>query len=101
MPNQLIQEKAIQKEEIPEPPAWNVMLHNDDYTPHSLVVGIIAQEFNLGYSYAVQVMLQADQQGMAIVCNIAQHDLAEAKCRKIMDFARANGFPLTLTVEKA
>ena len=101
MPNQLDLEKTIQKEEIPEPPKWNIVLHNDDYTHPEFVCQLLAIIFHMRYEYSVQVMLKAHTTGKAIVANVSQADIAEMKVMHAMQEAKAHGFPLTLSVEKA
>ncbi|MBI3242841.1 MAG: ATP-dependent Clp protease adaptor ClpS [Chloroflexi bacterium] len=75
-----------------------VLLHNDDVTTMDFVVFVLRSVFELSGERAEDVMLAAHLRGIAYV---ATYPLEEAKYRvgQAHALARAEGFPLTLTIE--
>jgi len=80
-----------------DPPS-KVLLHNDDVTTMEFVVFILRAIFELSWQGAEDVMLTAHVQGIALV---GVYPLEEAKYKigQAHGLARAEGYPLTLTVE--
>lgn len=94
-------EKAVVEEAKPRlkrPPMYQVILHNDDFTPMDFVVEILKKIFFLPEEKAIQIMLQVHQSGKAI-CGIFTRDIAETKVALVTDSARSNDFPLLCTME--
>lgn len=82
------------------PPAmYQVMLHNDDYTPMEFVVLVLEMFFNMAPARANVVMYEVHTQGLA-VCGIFTRDFAETKVSQVTEFARENNFPLLCTMER-
>lgn len=75
-----------------------VMLLNDDYTPVEYVVRVLQEEFGLGALKATWVTLKAHVSGRSLV-GVYPRAEAEAKVRAAMQRARADGWPLLLSVE--
>ena len=59
---------------------------------------VLKQVFFLSEEKAQALMLQVHHSDKAVV-GIYTYDIAVSKARKASDMARANGFPLRLTVE--
>jgi ATP-dependent Clp protease adaptor protein ClpS len=80
-----------------EPPT-RVLLHNDDVTTMEFVVMVLRSIFELAWLDAEKVMLAAHVKGLALV---GVYPLEDAKYRvgQAHALARAEGFPLTLTIE--
>lgn len=75
-----------------------VILHNDDITTMEFVVFILRGVFELSWERAEDVMLTAHLRGIAYV---GTYPLEDAKYRvgQAHALARAEGFPLALTIE--
>lgn len=76
-----------------------VVLVNDDYTPAEYVVRVLQQELGLGWWKANWVMLKAHVSGRALV-GLYPRTEAEAKVQAAIERARADGWPLLLSVEE-
>lgn len=80
------------------PRQYQVVFHNDDYTPMDFVVLAITRFFHRGETEATQIMLQVHHRGYGIVGQFSR-DVAETKAEQVMAFARAHGHPLRCTAE--
>ena len=87
------------KPKTKRPSLYKVLLLNDDYTPMEFVVYILERFFNLGHGYAVEIMLQVHNKGVAVV-GVYPFEVAETKVTQVMDCARSNQHPLQCTMEK-
>ena len=87
-------------EEIVEPELYHVVMWNDDYTTMDFVVEVLSDIFHKGYDEAVEIMLTIHKKGKA-VCGTYTYEIAETKVHQTMQRARANQFPLRVTMEKA
>ena len=85
--------------ELKEPPLYQVVLLNDDFTPMEFVVLILERFFNVDHQQAVSIMLTIHQKGLAIV-GVYPHEIAETKVAQVMEFSRKNQHPLQCTMEK-
>jgi ATP-dependent Clp protease adaptor protein ClpS len=81
------------------PPMYQVMLHNDDYTPMEFVVLVLEKYFNMDHGRASIVMYEVHTHGLA-VCGVFTRDIAETKVSQVTEFARENNYPLLCTMEK-
>jgi ATP-dependent Clp protease adaptor protein ClpS len=88
--------KAKEKAERKKP--VEVRLHNDDYTPAEYVVRILEDVFKLALWKATYVMMRAHITGQATVGTWPRAK-AEKMVRAAEDRARADGWPLRLTIE--
>lgn len=82
-----------------EPSAYNVILHNDDYTTMDFVVHILMSIFRKDEIDAEELMMKVHVEGSAVAGTYTK-DIAESKRDKATKEARMNGFPLILTVEE-
>ena len=82
-----------------KPPMYDVIIHNDDYTTMDFVVMILETIFNKNQDEAMQLMLHIHENGEAVVGTYI-YDIAQSKAEKAMSLARAEGFPLQLTVNQ-
>jgi ATP-dependent Clp protease adaptor protein ClpS len=85
-------------EEIKEPSLYQVVVHNDDFTPTEFVVSILERFFYMDRRRASDIMLEAHIKGKA-ACGLYPKDLAETITSQVIDYARANAHPLVCTVE--
>ncbi len=87
------------KDEIKEPPKYQVLLHNDDYTTMDFVVEILEQIFHKTPSEATRIMLNVHYNGIGI-CGIYTKEIAETKVHIVHERARNAGYPLRASCEK-
>ena len=85
--------------ELKEPPLYQVILINDDYTPMEFVVLVLESVFNKKQEEATQIMLHVHKNGVG-VCGTFTYEVAEAKCKSVMDLAKKHEHPLQCTMEK-
>ena len=88
------------KPQIKKPSMYNVILLNDDYTPMEFVVSILEKIFNKKQEEATQIMLHIHKKGVGI-CGTFTFEVAESKCKLVIDMAKKNQHPLQCTVEKS
>ena len=87
------------KSRVREPKRYQVIMHNDDYTPMEFVVEILMDIFHKSEEEATMLMLTVHQSGKAVVGNYS-YDIAMSKVRAATDRAVAEGFPFRLTIEE-
>lgn len=81
-------------------PPYRVILHNDDVTPMDFVADTLVRFFISDRHHAIEIMMRAHNDGMAIVAFMPL-EYAESKVQGAHAHARANGYPLTFSVERA
>ena len=88
------------KPKTKKPSMYDVLLLNDDYTPMEFVIIVLAKLFNKKQEEATQIMLHVHKKGVG-VCGTFTYEVAESKCKSIMDMAKKNEHPLQCTMEKS
>ena len=88
------------KPKTKKPSMFKVMLLNDDYTPMEFVVTVLEKYFNKKQEEATQIMLHVHKNGVGI-CGIYTYEVAETKCKSVLNFARKNEHPLQCSIEKS
>ena len=88
------------KPKTKKPSMYNVILLNDDYTPMEFVVLVLEKFFNKKQEEATQIMLHVHKKGIG-VCGTFTYEVAESKCRAVLDFAKKNEHPLQCSIEKS
>ena len=83
-----------------KPSMYNVLLLNDDYTPMEFVVLVLEKIFNKKQEEATQIMLHVHRNGVG-VCGTYTFEVAESKCKAIIDLAKKNEHPLQCTMERS
>lgn len=84
--------------ETEEPSLYQVMLHNDDFTPREFVVMILEKFFFMERARALEVMTFAHEKGKA-VCGVFSKDYAEAKIDQVIEYATRHDHPLFCSME--
>ena len=87
------------KPKIKKPSMYHVILLNDDYTPMEFVVLILEKFFNKKQEEAMQIMLHVHKNGIG-VCGTYTFEVAESKCKLVIDFSKKNEHPLQCAMEK-
>ena len=88
------------KPKTKKPSMYNVLLLNDDYTPMEFVIIVLENVFNKRQEDATQIMLHVHKNGVG-VCGTFTYEVAETKCKIVMDLAKKNEHPLQCTIEKS
>ena len=95
-------EEAIrEKEEVDfkKPSLYNVIFLNDDVTTFDFVVLVLQKYFSRSLDDAIDLSFKIDDEGFAIVGTYTK-EVAEMKVLEVINFARSEGFPLMLIMEK-
>ena len=79
-------------------PRYQVVLHNDDYTPMDFVVTVLMEIFHHTPEAAVARMLAVHEEGKAIV-GVYPKDIAQTKCLQVLERAMAANYPLLCTTQ--
>ena len=87
------------KVDLEEPQFYRVIMWNDDYTTMDFVVEVLNDIFHKSYEEAVEIMLAIHEKGKG-VCGTYTYEIAETKVQQTLKRARANQFPLRVTMEK-
>ncbi|HKX93991.1 MAG TPA: ATP-dependent Clp protease adapter ClpS [Methylibium sp.] len=84
-----------------EPPRlYQVVMHNDDYTPMEFVVMVLQEFFQRDLETATQIMLKIHHEGRG-VCGVYSKDVAATKVELVLAAAKRSGHPLQCTMEAA
>ena len=81
------------------PSMYNVLLHNDDYTPMDFVIDVLQRFFRLDGEKATEIMLNVHYKDVGI-CGTFTAEIAETKVVQVMNYAKQNGHPLRCSMEK-
>ena len=92
----LLETKPVTK----KPSMYKVILLNDDYTPMEFVVYVLQKIFNMNQEESTQIMLHVHQKGIG-VCGTFTYEVAETKCKAVLNFAKKNEHPLQCSIEKS
>jgi ATP-dependent Clp protease adaptor protein ClpS len=98
MPDNNIDLLEKQENKLQRPKMYQVVMHNDDFTPFDLVIAILMKVFNKNADAAMSLMMQVHKQGKGI-CGVYTHEVAETKISEAMGFAKSQGAPLRLHAE--
>ena len=93
------QGSTMTQERYKLPGKYEVIFHNDDFTTTDFVVKVLRQIFFLPMNEAVDLMLNVHHSGKAAV-GAYPLDIATSKAQTTIRMARAEGFPLKVTIEE-
>ncbi len=96
--SELVVREAQPELKIKEPALYQVVMHNDDFTPMEFVVAVLEAFFNMDRVKATRVMYEVHTTGKAI-CGVFSKDVADTKVDQVMEYARRNEHPLLCNVE--
>jgi ATP-dependent Clp protease adaptor protein ClpS len=85
---------------VKQPPLFQVVLLNDDYTPMEFVVDVLERFFSLNRTNATRIMLEVHTRGKG-VCGVFTYEIAETKVAQVTSYSRENHHPLMCTLEQA
>ncbi|NLM00379.1 MAG: ATP-dependent Clp protease adaptor ClpS [Treponema sp.] len=86
-------------EDIFEPPQYQVIFLNDDFTTKEFVVHILMSIFHKNKQEAELLMETVHQKGSAVI-GAYPYDIAATKAAMTISNARTNGFPLQCKMEQ-
>ena len=86
------------KPKLKEPALYQVVMHNDDFTPMEFVVAVLEIFFNMDRTKATSVMYEVHISGKA-VCGVYTRDVAETKADQVVEYARTHEHPLLCNIE--
>lgn len=89
---------TAEEQELDKPSRYRVLFHNDDFTTMDFVVSILQDIFHKSAIEAIAIMLKVHNEGIGIA-GVYTYEIAKTKARKATERARANEFPLLITVE--
>lgn len=89
--------KERQRTSIKVPRKYTVFIHNDDFTTMDFVVLILTSVFHKSMDEAVALMLRVHHGDKAAVGTYS-YDIAMTKAATASEMARAEGYPLRLSV---
>lgn len=88
------------EKKIAPPSLWQVILHNDDFTPMRFVVSILMEIFHKSKEDAETITWDIHKKGRGI-CGIYTKEIALTKSNLVLKTANSAGHPLLATIEKA
>lgn len=86
--------------EVAEPPLYQVVMLNDDFTSMDFVVEVLLSVFGMDEVKAHQTMLEIHHLGQAI-CGVYPREVAEMKVSETMKMAASHDCPLRCVFEPA
>lgn len=90
--------ERVETELVP-PSMYNVLLHNDDYTPMDFVIDVLQRFFRLDNDKATEIMLNVHYKEVGI-CGTFTAEIAETKVAQVSNYAKKNEHPLRCSMEK-
>jgi len=87
------------KVKLKAPNLYNVIMLNDDFTPMDFVVEMLRTFFDKTETEATDLMLQVHH-GKKAVIGKYPYDVATTKSYRVIQEARAKGYPFRVEVEK-
>lgn len=81
-----------------KPRRYNVLLHNDDFTPMEFVVYVLRNTFRQPESKAIMTMLSIHNQGVG-VAGMYTREIAETKMYQVEQVAKQSDWPLMASIE--
>lgn len=94
-----IKEHTLINTDIKEPNHYEVIMHNDDFTPMEFVVNVLKDVFHKDNAAAQELMLYVHQHGAATVGSYT-YDIAKTKVDQCTVLARAKKYPLRVTLHQ-
>ncbi len=85
------------KSDLQQPPKYQVLMLNDDYTPMNFVIEVLEELFNMEREAATRTMMKIHTEGQAL-CGIFTFEIAEAKVEQVNSYAQQHGHPLQCTM---
>ncbi len=81
------------------PSMYNVIFHNDDVTTIEFVIDVLQKLYDMDFTQAQIVTRMINDNGKG-VAGTYPYDIAATKAKITIQKARAEGYPLQVTIEK-
>ena len=90
---------SVEPEElqVPEPPLYQVLLHNDDSTPMEFFVEVLEIFFDQERSQATEVVMTIHHSGVGLG-GVYPFEIAETKVAEVSEYAEKHEHPLQCTM---
>ncbi|HRV83145.1 MAG: ATP-dependent Clp protease adaptor ClpS [Planctomycetes bacterium] len=79
-------------------PLCRVVCHDDPVTTMDFVVHVFMEHFRMTYDRAIERMMDVHKSGASVIAHYPK-SMAEKRVQRAKGYARANGFPLTFSIE--
>ena len=90
---------VLEKEpEVKEPPSYQVVLINDDFTPMEFVVFVVQTVFGHNHQRSTEIVMTIHTKGR-VVCGICSKEIAEMMSYEVNTMAKDHGHPLLSEIE--
>ena len=84
--------------QVKEPPSYQVVLINDDYTPMGFVVFVLQTVFGHSHEKSTEIMMKVHTKGKG-VCGIFSKEIAEMMSYEVNTMSKDHGHPLLSEIE--
>ena len=81
------------------PSKYNVIFHNDDFTPMEWVVSLLVEVFDRTLEQAKEITIKIHETGQG-VAGTYYHEIAEQKQQETIVLSRHAGHPLKVTIKE-
>ncbi|MBD5293024.1 MAG: ATP-dependent Clp protease adaptor ClpS [Bacteroides sp.] len=98
MPSTQQNQNVLDRTRYHRPENYDVIFHNDDFTPMDFVTFVLRAIFFLPGATSEAIMLKVHTEGKAVVGSYP-YDMARSRADLTISRAREEGFPLNVTVE--
>jgi ATP-dependent Clp protease adaptor protein ClpS len=85
--------------QVQYPSKYNVVFHNDDFTPMEFVISLLVEVFDQSLEQAKAITVQIHESGQG-VAGTYYHEVAEQKQQESVVLSRHNGHPLKITLKE-
>ncbi len=82
-----------------QPPMYDVVIYNDDFTPAEFVVEVLQKFFSYDLQRGIALMITVHRSGKGVIGTYPK-DVAETKVQQANSYATAHEHPLQLIAEK-
>ena len=93
-------DKEKSKNKVKPPSKYQVVLHNDNFTPMELVAAILVKVFRQNENAAWGITMDIHKKGKGIAGGPYSKEIAETKSSQTIDLSRSLGYPLLAKAEK-
>ena len=93
-----LESQTKESTEILEPPMYQVVILNDDFTPMDFVMEVLIKVFNQRPQQAMTLMYDVHEKGKGIA-GIYSKPIAKTKIQQVKKMAEHEGHPLSLEME--
>ena len=93
-------DREKENDKIQKPSKYQVIFHNDDYTPFQFVAIVLMTFFRKDVDSAWAIANTIHKSGKGVAGGPYSKEIAETKAYNVVDYARKAGYPLLAEAEK-